>query len=356
VGFLQLGFLHNGILIAVLAHGLIGASLLWDKVLLRRPATQNLFSYVFWMGAMSIFGLILMFFGFHMPRLPIALLAFGSGALDLVATFFYYQALKRGEASEALAVMGGFAPVATALFAAILLATAVSREQLLAFALMVGGGFLMFFAERMSYRQMLAPVLLASGVFGLVNVTQKIAFNDSRNFVSAYVLFTLGTFTAAMALLIPPSCRRQIFENSGQAEPRSRTLYFVNRFVNGLGAFLVYYAISLTNPAMVAAIDALRYVIVFVGAFLITVARPQWLREQFHGMTLLFKTVATALVVVGLVLASLRARTVTTTAVPRRTLPDRRPAIVASGCLPSKCIWPARSRIDSWRTSPEWRS
>src|SRR5579862_556075 len=84
-------FLHNGILMALIAHGLIGISLLWDKVLLRKPATQNLFSYVFWMGAMSIFGVILVFFGFHMPPLPIALLAFGSGAFQLVAIFFYYE-------------------------------------------------------------------------------------------------------------------------------------------------------------------------------------------------------------------------------------------------------------------------
>jgi hypothetical protein len=46
----------NGVLIAIVAHGLIGISLVWDKVLLRRKRMQSLVSYVFWLGAISIFG------------------------------------------------------------------------------------------------------------------------------------------------------------------------------------------------------------------------------------------------------------------------------------------------------------
>jgi len=301
----DVAFLRDGILMSIVAQGLIGLSLLWDKVLLRKPATQNLVSYVFWMGAMSVFGCILAFFGFHMPPLSIAALAFGSGALQLVAVFFYYEALKRGEASESLAVMGGFSPVATALIAAGLLDKPLGKGELLGFVLMVAGGFVMFLAEKMNYRALLPPVLLGSSLYGLVNVTQKIAFNHT-NFVSGYVFFTLGTFAGSMFLLVRPSWRRQIFENSGEAEPRSKVEYFSNRFVNGLGSFLVYYAISLANPAMVDAISSVRYVIIFVGAYAITRLKPNWLREDFHGLVLAGKAAATALVVAGLVLASLR--------------------------------------------------
>ena len=69
----------NGVLIAIVAHGLIGVSLVWDKVLLRRQRMQNLVSYVFWLGAISIFGLLLIPFGFHMPAAKYALLAVVAG-------------------------------------------------------------------------------------------------------------------------------------------------------------------------------------------------------------------------------------------------------------------------------------
>src|SRR5438105_2593030 len=100
-----LDFLRNGVFIAIIANGLIGISLVWDKVLLKQPETKNLVSFVFWLGAISIFGLLLAPFGFHWPKLSICILALGTGMLHLAAIWFYYAALKRGEASQTLAVM-----------------------------------------------------------------------------------------------------------------------------------------------------------------------------------------------------------------------------------------------------------
>ncbi len=57
-------WMRNGLLMATLAQALIGASLVWDKVLLNHLRTTNLVNYVFWLGALSIFGLITMPFGF----------------------------------------------------------------------------------------------------------------------------------------------------------------------------------------------------------------------------------------------------------------------------------------------------
>jgi drug/metabolite transporter (DMT)-like permease len=303
---MDLGFIHNGIFIAIIAHGLIGVSLIWDKVLLRRPETTNLPAYVFWLGFISIFGLLLIPFGFHLPDTDTIILAFATGVLHQAAIYFYYAALKGGEASQTLAIMGGFSPVATALIALPLLRHPLGgKGTLLGFILMVAGGFAMFFSEKVNLRRVLPAVLLASGLYGLVNVLQKMAF-DRTNFVSGYVIFTLGTFVGSLALLLRPAWRRQIFEKSEQAEPRSRLWYFVNRFISGVGSFLVFYAISLTSPALVSAITGLRYVIIFIGAYGLTRVRPAWLRENFSGTALIGKGVATGLVVAGLVLLGIR--------------------------------------------------
>jgi len=52
-------FASNGALLAVLAHGMIGVSLVWDKVLLKNRGTKNLYSYVFWLGSLSVLGVAL---------------------------------------------------------------------------------------------------------------------------------------------------------------------------------------------------------------------------------------------------------------------------------------------------------
>jgi succinate dehydrogenase/fumarate reductase cytochrome b subunit len=293
----------NGVLIAIIAHALIGISLVWDKVLLKNPATKNLASYVFWLGAISVFGLALIPFGFKFPGWRIAGIAFAGGVMDLIASYFYYGALKSGEASEELAAMGGFAPVATALIAAPILHATV-EGQLAGFTLMTLGGFVMFFAERQPLSKTLPKVVLASSGFGLTSVLQKVAFNGT-NFVSAYVFFTLGTFLGSMAMLIPPPWRRQIFEYSEEASPSSKAWYMFNRFTAGVGSFLVVYAVSRAHPAIVEAIAGVRYVIIFIGAYGITKLKPSWFREDFRPWVLVAKATATCLVVAGLVLVGL---------------------------------------------------
>jgi drug/metabolite transporter (DMT)-like permease len=298
-------FAKDGVLIAIIAHGLIGISLVWDKVLLQRRGTQNLFSYVFWLGAISIFGLLLLPFGYRSPSFTVIGVAAGAGAVDLAASFFYYAALKQGEASDTLAVMGGFAPVATATFSYALLKTQVQGFQLTAFAIMCAGGFVMFFAEKLPLKKLLPPVIMAATLFGLANVMQKMAYNRT-NFVSAYVWFTIGTFVAAIMLLVPPSWRKQIFINSGdKTEPRNRFWYFVNRFVSGVGSFLVVYAISRTHPELVSAISGVRYAVIFLSALLLTKFKPTWLKEDFRGPELVTKIVGTCLVVAGVALSGI---------------------------------------------------
>jgi drug/metabolite transporter (DMT)-like permease len=293
----------NGVLIAIIAHGLVGISLVWDKVLLKRKGMQSLASYVFWLGAISIFGLLLIPFGFKMPSGKIAAIALAAGFCDLLATWFYYAALKAGEASDEVAAMGGFTPVATVALSIPLLGVNLDG-QLLGFALMTVGGFIMFFAEQIPLRRMLPLVIPAAVIFGLTNVLQKIAFNHAQ-FVSGYVFFTIGTFAGSMALLLRPTWRRDIFKHSEEAPPRSKAGYMINRFLAGVGSFLVVFAISKASPSVVEAIAGVRYVIIFVCAYAITQWRPSWFRENFGRRALIVKAVGTGFVVAGLILVGL---------------------------------------------------
>jgi drug/metabolite transporter (DMT)-like permease len=289
---------------AIIAHGLVGISLVWDKILLKLPQTRDLVNYVFWLGFISILGLALIPFGFKWPALSIAALGVLTGILHLAAIYFYYAVLKAGEASETLAIMGGFSPIATMLIGEALLPKALGGWKLLGFAVLVSGSFVMFLSEELNLRKLLPGILLASGLFGLVNVLQKIVFNETA-FVTGYVFFTFGTFLGAVFLLIRPSWRAEIFKSSGEAQPSARFWYFVNRFMSGLGSFLIFYAISLENPAVVDAIAGVRFVIIFLAVFLLTRLSPSILSEEFRGWVLVAKTAATLLITAGLVILGL---------------------------------------------------
>ena len=249
---------------------------------------------------------MLLAFGFKWPGWRLAALGFAAGLLDLIASYFYYSALKAGEASDELAAMGGFAPVATALISIPLLKTPLGGE-ITGFILMTAGGFVMFFAEKRPLKKMVPKIALAATGFGLMNVLQKIVFNHT-NFVSGYVFFTIGTTVGAFAMLIPPAWRRQILAQSEHAPPRSKFWYMVNRLLAGVGSFLVVFALSRAAPSLVQAISGVRYVVIFIGAYLITQLKPQWFREDFRRPVLIAKAAATALVVAGLTLVGLHSR------------------------------------------------
>jgi|SRR5690242_16600937 len=306
----------NGFFTGVVAHGLIGISLVWDKILLKQNRSKSVVNYVFWLGALSMFGSILAFFGMKLPSIGIILIAIGAGAVHLIGVFFYYWGLNLGEASQTLAIMGGFSPIATALIAWPLLHSNLSGLALWGFVLMTAGGFFMFFSEKVPVRKLLPVVVLSAAFFGLGNVMQKIAFDNTSGFVTAYVFYTIGTFGCALVFLVRKRWREDIFAQAEHAERKRKISYFSNRIMAGVGSLLIFLAISETHPAIVEAISGLRYVIVFVGAYLVTKFRPRWLAEDFTPWGITAKTIATALVVTGLFLSGFAGQTGSSAARP----------------------------------------
>jgi uncharacterized membrane protein len=82
-----------------------------------------------------------------MPCLKITGIGFSAGVPDMIASYFYYAALKAGEASDELAAVGGFAPVAAAVLRIPFLRNPVGNYAT-GFILMTAGGFVIFFAEK----------------------------------------------------------------------------------------------------------------------------------------------------------------------------------------------------------------
>ncbi len=68
------------------------------------------------------------------------------------------------------------------------------------------------------------------------------------------------------------------------------------------GSFLIFFAISRAHPAIVDAISGVRYVMIFLAAYLVSRRKPKWLQEDFRRRALIGKTLATGLIVAGLVL------------------------------------------------------
>lgn len=290
----------NGIVLAIVGNLILGISLIFDKIFLRDRVTGSTLTYIFWIGILNVFGLLVAPFGFLVPDTNTILLSFGAGIILFLASSAYYFALNAGEASQTLAIVGGFAPLATIGIAQFFSLSPLNIAEEIALGFLVIGGFAMFLSERVNFKKIFILVLFASLLLGLGSVLQKIIFTHT-NFVSGFVLIKIGTIFATLMLLLVPRVRQTVFQDSRSTHPKHRFLFLGNRLLAGLAVLLLFYAVSLEHPALIEAISGSRYAIIFLIAIFLTKFKPVWLRETFTGWTSFGKILGTLLITIGLV-------------------------------------------------------
>ena len=291
----------SGIFWALLGQLFLGLSLVIDKILLdQKPKKDQVLSYIFWIGLLNFVGLLFAPFGFAVPSTTTILLSLLAGAIFLISLTTYYIALAKGGVSSTLAIIGGFAPIATYFVAGFFSFSPLNAAEGIAFALLVIGGLILFFTEKIDFKKIFLWIILASLFIGLADVSQKLAFNTA-NFVTVFVLMKLFTGVIALGLLIIPSLRKKILTSSIDTSHKYRIFYFLNRALSGASSFFIFYGISLeAQPALIESLSGVRFALIFLIAFAISKIKPSWLNEKFHGWILAGKIVATILILLGL--------------------------------------------------------
>lgn len=283
----------NWLLVSVAAQIILGTSAVFDKLLLRKRFTDP-WAYTFWASILALFIVVLIpLFGFYSLPAKIILIGILGGAAFSLALFFFFLALREGEASVALPVIGGLAPVFTLLISIPLLKSPLTSLELAGFFMLVAGGVLILGAERKEFRLRVLIIATASAfLFGASNVLAKLVFEASP-FVTAMVWQRVGGALLALGLLANRGLRERISRSLRETEAANRALYLGNRIYAAAGAVLVSGAIFLAHPALVDASGGLKYAVIFLGAWLV-------LREKFRGRVLILKLLATLLIALGI--------------------------------------------------------
>jgi len=278
--------------IAIAAQAILGSAAVFDKILLRRRAIDA-WSYTFWFGILGLFALFLLPFGYRETAGDIVLIGIFSGVLFFASMFFQFWALEKIEASEALPLLGAMSPVFTLFLSTYFLDTSFGLLDILGFLFLVATGFVLFFAERRELRHgILVAIAVSAFLLAASHVSSKIVFTET-SFITGFFWVKVGGVLAALVLLFIPALRRLIFRSTEKARPHSRFLYIVNRGYASLGSLLVSGAIFLSDPALVDATQNMRYVVIFLLAWLI-------LREKFRGRVLALKIISLVLITIGL--------------------------------------------------------
>ncbi len=278
--------------IAIAAQVILGVSAVFDKWLLKKSFFDPLV-YTFWFAITGYLAVVLMPFGFAILPIKTMLIAFASAVVFVFAMYFLFLALSKSEASKIYPLIGGFSPIFTLIVGYMLLDITIGVGDIIGFIMLILGAFTLFFIEEKELVWSVFLLVLASSVmFGISHTLSKIVFQSSP-FIIGYTWIKFGEAIFATLFLLIPKIRHNIFSATKTSGSRDKVSYFANRAFAAIGSILVNVAFSLTHPALVDATQSLKYVVIFLVAWI-------FLNEHFKGKVLVGKILATIFVVIGL--------------------------------------------------------
>lgn len=244
------------------------------------------------MGLISVF---LLPFGFEWVSGYTILYALWGGALFSVGVLLFYLALHNGEASGAVIAIGGLSPVATLFFSYLLLGSSLATYELASFLFLIAGSFLLSFTAEKGVRLRVLFFVVGSAVlFGYSNIVSKQVF-DVASFITGFFWLKIGGVLVVLLFLGFKPWREAILHPAEKSEFSHKGWYFANRAYAGIGSVLIYYAIALGVPPLVDAMQATRFLFVFLGGWML-------LRETFRGKILFLKISALIVISAGVLL------------------------------------------------------
>lgn len=314
--------------IAVFAYFINAGVYVADKFLLSKKIHSSI-AYAFYVGIWSVFNVVLLFFWPWTPNLQELTLDLLAGFLFLVTLVFWYKALHQSEASRVVPIVGALVPIFSFILSFVFLGEILSKQQLLAFIILIFGGILISIKRTKIYlykkvitrlREIIGDIVgnvpagsrptsrllinaaTAAVFFSVYYVLIKYIYSH-QPFIGSFVYSRLGSFAGVILMLFVPDWRNIIFEQQKNAKtPKNLFFFLIIRLLASAAFIMINWAISLGNVAMVNALQGVQYLFLFLIILVTSAKFPKILNEKLDGSVFLQKLIGTIMVCLGLYL------------------------------------------------------
>lgn len=299
-----------------------------DKFLLSKKIHSSI-AYAFYVGIWSVFNVGLLFFWPWTPNLQELTLDLLAGFLFLITLVFWYKALHQSEASRVVPIVGALVPIFSFILSFVFLGETLSKQQLLAFIILICGGGLISIKHTKVYlykkvinrfreiigdiagnipagaqptSRLLINATAAAVFFAVYYVLMKYIYTY-QPFIGGFVWSRLGSFVGVILMLFAPDWRQVIFKQQKGAKTSKNLFFFLTvRLLASAAFIMINWAISLGNVAIVNALQGVQYLFLFVIILLISNKFPKMLNEQLGGGVFLQKLIGAIMICLGLYL------------------------------------------------------
>ncbi len=293
----------NWILIATIGYFFLALVNIFDKFLLSKYVT-NSFVYTFFVGILSLAALVLIPFGFYIPSLWLLLISLIGGAFFILALVLFFHALKIGAASRVIPFTGGLIPLFIFALSYLFLGERLESMQMIAFFVLVAGSVMIATVpgkKRKLDAGEFVGMVFASLSFAVSFVLSKYIY-DNLGFITGFIWLRIGSFLAALFILLSPGIRKDIKKIWKKIKARGKLMYVGNQALGGVGFAFTNYAISLTSVSLVNAMQGVQYTFVIIIAAIASIFAPKLIKEKVGLYIILQKVLAIILITIGIYL------------------------------------------------------
>ncbi len=232
-------------------------------------------------------------------HISFSIIAVIDGITWAAAFYFYTQGLFESEVSKAIALLLTF-PIFVAIISHFFLSETLNSIHYVGILLAVLGAILLsvelpLSLKEIKFKKGAMLMLLSSLFFAISDVLAKYTLN----FVDPVSSMFLSQITAfAIGLILLVLWKKQVKITS------TKLLGYAlfSGVLSCVAAFLYIFAYSQTLASLAAPIETVQPLFVFIMATLITIVKPQWLKENISKENMILKILAIVLLISGVLL------------------------------------------------------
>ncbi|MEM3881659.1 MAG: EamA family transporter [Candidatus Bathyarchaeia archaeon] len=230
---------------------------------------------------------------------PYSLLAFIAGVMPLIAFWLYSKALIKEEVSR-IVTLFQLIPVFVVLLSVLFLNEILGAQRYMGIALIVLASVLVSYkkASKTPFSGVLKFIVPFGIIIAAYTVVDK-TLVGYLNFWSVFFWNVLGTFTAALSLLILPKPRKEIFETISEVGKKTVFTTFIGESLYVIGTICSLIALSLADASLASSLFGLQPFYVFFYTIILSILSPRILKEEINKKTLLMKISAITLMFTG---------------------------------------------------------
>ncbi|HEU0051064.1 MAG TPA: EamA family transporter [Patescibacteria group bacterium] len=293
--------------LAILGHLSNAISFVIDKTLLRSTFKKSA-TYAAMIGGISFVVVLLSPWVHTWPAVKIYPYILGFGGFFVLALWAFFEALRKGEASRVVPIIGSLIPIFTLIGSLAIFRQNFTGRELIGFGLLLLATWLLTSGGKKEGRipaVVVAFATAASLLFAAASLCGKYAF-DHADWVGVFILSRVVASVIGIGIgFMFSGSRLEILKilrgkNSVSSKEAPVSLAIFGQICGGIGFALVNFALAEGSAALVNALQAVQYAAIILAAWFGGSRLRRALNEEVTKKIVLLKFFAILCVAAGL--------------------------------------------------------